>query len=212
MLNVCRVVCAKAVETTGTVLIRSYQSKDVLNNLPATVCEAARATSAASSFFEPVKIGPRGRKFVDGALGANNPVEQIWNEAQTEWCGASQQLNDILKCFLSIGTGNPGVKPIEEGVMKFFSNTVVGIATQTEATAKLFITRHRILYENKRFFRFNVEQGLQGVRLEEYKEQALIDAATCEYMDLQEIKAATQQCAENLRLKECMLVEMDFVF
>ncbi|KAG4434277.1 hypothetical protein IFR05_010242 [Cadophora sp. M221] len=64
-----------------TVLLRSYTSDDALNNIPVTICEAAQATATATSFFEPVIIGPRGRKFVHGGLGANNLVEQLWNKA-----------------------------------------------------------------------------------------------------------------------------------
>lgn len=204
-------MCAKAFEVTTTVLLRSYTSDDALNNIPATICEAARATAAATSFFEPVTIGPRGRKFVDGGLGANNPVEQLWNEAQKIWCSSGEtELSALLKCFISVGTGNPGRKPIAEGSLKFFSETLVGIATQTEDTAKVFVERHRLLYETRRYFRFNVQQGLQGVGLEEYKAAALIDAATAEYMDGQESRSAAQECAVNLKQKHCMLAELDF--
>jgi predicted acylesterase/phospholipase RssA len=203
-------VCAKAAEIATTVLLRSYESRDALNNLPATIGEAVRATSAATSFFEPVTIGPRGRKFVDGGLGANNPVEQMWNEAQDIWCPGEIELGEVLKCFVSIGTGDPGRKPIAKKFLKFFSDTLVDIATQTEDTAKLFVERHRRLYEGKRYFRFNVQQGLQEVGLEEYKKSALIDAATTEYMDMRETKSATQACSMNLRQKQCMSAAVDF--
>jgi predicted acylesterase/phospholipase RssA len=124
---------------------------------PATICEAVRATSAATSFFEPVTIGPNERKFVDGGLGTNNPVEEIWNnEAQDIWCLDGVELNKILKCFVSVGTGNPGIKPIETGAWGFFSKTLVDIATQTELTARMFINRNRQLYKDKCYFRFNV--------------------------------------------------------
>ncbi|CZR68366.1 uncharacterized protein PAC_18265 [Phialocephala subalpina] len=200
------VVCAKAYELTTTVLLRSYDVDDALNNIPASICEAVRATSAATSFFDPVTIGPRGRKFVDGALGANNPVEQLWNEAQTIWCRDKEvELAALLKCFVSIGTGNPGRKAIADGSLKFFSETLVGIATQTEDIAKIFVERHRRLYESRRYFRFNVQQGLQDVGLEEYKAAALIDAATAEYMDGQEIKSAAQECAVNLKQKHFLV-------
>jgi hypothetical protein len=185
-------------------LLRSYKSRDTL--VPATICEAVRATSAATSFFNPTTIGPHGRKFVDAGLGANNPVERIWNEAQNIWCSSDQELQQLLKCFVSIGTGDPGTKPIAEGAFKFFSETLVGIAAQTEETAKVFINRHRYLYERKRYFRFNVQQGLQGVGLEEYEKEALIDAATANYMDSTETKSVVQACALNLKLKQCTFV------
>ncbi|PQE09028.1 Acyl transferase acyl hydrolase lysophospholipase protein [Rutstroemia sp. NJR-2017a BBW] len=203
----CKVaVCAKAFELTTTVLLRSYNSDDALNNIPATICEAVRATSAATSFFDPVTIGPRKRKFVDGGLGANNPVEQLWNEAQNIWCrDGDVELGTLLKCFVSVGTGNPGTKPIAEGPLKFFSDTLVDIVTQTEDTAKIFVQRHRKLYEGKRYFRFNFQQGLQGVGLEEYKAAPLVEAATADYMDNQEIRSAAQECAVNLKQKHYRL-------
>lgn len=111
---------------------------------------------------------------------------------------------------MSIGTGNPGRKAIAEGSLKFFSETLAGIATQTEDIAKIFVERHRRLYESRRYFRFNVQQGLQDVGLEEYKAAALIDAATAEYMDGQEMKSAAQECAVNLKQKHCMSAELDF--
>ncbi|KAE9366396.1 phospholipase [Stipitochalara longipes BDJ] len=200
------VVCAKAFEITTTILLRSYNSDDVLNDTSATICEAVRATSAATSFFEPVTIGPRGRKYVDGGLGGtNNPVEQLWNEAQNIWCHDSElELSTLLKCFISIGTGDPGRKPIAEGLFGFFLKTLVDLATQTEDTAKTFVDRHRRLYEKKRYFRFNVQQGLQDVGLEEYKKAGLIEAATAGYMDGQETRSSVQACAINLKQKHCI--------
>ena len=198
-------------ETSSTVLLRSYRCRNALNNIRASIAESVRATSAASSFFEPVQIGPRGRKFVDGALGANNPIEQVWNEAQSEWCTANaQELSAFVKCVVSIGTGNPGIKPVAEGAFKFFSDTLVNTATQTEATAKVFGERHRLLHERQRLFRFNVEQGLQNVGLEEYKKDALIEAATQDYMDLPDTKLAARRCAGNLKMKQCTLIADDF--
>ncbi|KAG0650465.1 Kinesin light chain [Hyphodiscus hymeniophilus] len=207
----CKVaVSATDVGTSSTVLVRSYNSREELNNsTPFTICQAVQATSAASSFFEPVTVGPYKRRFVDGGLGANNPADQLWNEAQDIWCrGKGEELNKILKCFLSIGTGNPGLKPISEGFWKFLSETLVGISTETEKTAELFVKTHRVLYQEKRYFRFNVQQGLQGIALDEYQQVAIIAAATTKYMNGQETKSATQECAINLKQKRQFVLEL----
>ncbi|KAM7207996.1 hypothetical protein V8F06_014960 [Rhypophila decipiens] len=71
-----------------------------------TICEAALATSAATGFFDPVSVGAR--HFVDGSLGANNPVDQVENEASDIWCAETGNLQPLVKCFISVGTGNPG--------------------------------------------------------------------------------------------------------
>jgi patatin-like phospholipase/acyl hydrolase len=35
--------------------------------------EACRATSAATTFFDPITIGPMKQSFADGAVAYNNP-------------------------------------------------------------------------------------------------------------------------------------------
>lgn len=50
--------------------LRSYSIRNK-PGIPATISQAACATSAATTFFKPVSIGAR--KFVDGTLGAKTP-------------------------------------------------------------------------------------------------------------------------------------------
>jgi predicted acylesterase/phospholipase RssA len=183
--------------------LRSYQDEEL--PIDATILQAALATSAATTFFDPVIIGAR--KFADGALGANNPVGQVEEEATNIWCSNKGELKPLVKCFVSIGTGNPGKKAIEDNIVKFLSNTLVGIATETEATEKNFIAKWRRHFENKRYFRFNVEQGLQDVGLAEYQEQGAIEAATYGYLDHQRQRFQVQDCVENLKLKQSVYID-----
>jgi hypothetical protein len=67
-------VCATAHETSGITRLRSYSLLNKLN-LSATTRDAALAKSAATGVFDPVHIGAR--KYEDGALGANNPAEEV---------------------------------------------------------------------------------------------------------------------------------------
>lgn len=63
-------------------------------------------------------------------MGTKNLVEQLWNEAQNIWCQDGEvELVTLLKCFVSVRTGDPEKKPIAEGSMKLFSEALVGIAT-----------------------------------------------------------------------------------
>jgi hypothetical protein len=164
-----------------------------------TICEAALATSAATGFFDPVSIGAQ--QFVDNALGANNPVEEVEGEATNIWSSGRSDLKPLVKCFISIGTGNPGKKALEDNVFKFLSKTLVRIATETENTEKKFIARWAQHHDEKRYFRFNVEQGLQDVGLAEYKEQGKMEAATDKYLGHQAQKFRVRDCVENLRMK-----------
>ncbi|RMZ47111.1 hypothetical protein AFCA_007013 [Aspergillus flavus] len=195
----CRVfVCTTSHETKDIVRLRDYNvpSKD---NISATICQAALATSAATTFFDPVYIGKR--KFVDGALGSNNPVDEVEGEAADIWCPGTGDLKPLVKCFVSIGTGDPGIAAIEDKALKFLSETLVNIATETGRTEKKFIARWAKHYDEKRYFRFNVEQGLQGVGLEEYREQGKIEAATHRYLDHQAQEFRVRDCVQNLKLK-----------
>lgn len=163
MTNFNSFVCTIAHETKEIIRLRSYNSSKF--PVRATILQAALATSAATTFFDPVTIGAR--KFADGGLGANNPVDEVEGEASNIWCSNTGDLKPLVKCFVSIGTGNPGKKAVEYNMLKFLSGTLVELATQTENTEKKFIAKWRQHFDEKRYFRFNVDQGLQDVGLAE---------------------------------------------
>jgi hypothetical protein len=52
-------------------------------------------------------------------LGANNPAEEVDEEAANIWCSDSRELMPLVKCFVSIGTGSPGKKAIKDNSLKF---------------------------------------------------------------------------------------------
>jgi len=139
-------------------------------------------------------------------LGANNPVDKVEGEAADIWCSETGDLKPLVKCFVSIGTGNPGKKAIEDNMLKFLSGTLVDLATHTENTEKRFIAKWRQHFNEKRYFRFNVDQGLQGVSLAEYQEQGAIEAATDGYLDHQAQEFRVRDCIQNLRLKESVYI------
>ena len=163
------------------------------------------ATSAATGFFDPVHIGTR--KFEDGALGANNPAEEVEEEAANIWCSDSRELIPLVKCFVSIGTGKPGKRAIEDNMLKFLSRTLVNLVTETERTEKRIIARWARLLDEKRYYRLNVEQGLQDVGLVEYKEEGKIAAATEEYLDHTQQNTRVRDCVVNLQGKQSIYIE-----
>ena len=196
-------VCTAVRETKDIVRLRSYSLHDELNiRARATICQAALATSAATTFFEPVSIGDC--TFADGSLGANNPVE---GEASNIWCSNTRDLKPLVKCFISIGTGNPGKRAFEESMIKFLGQTMVDIATETENTAKKFIARWADHFDKKRYYRFNVDQGLQSVGLDEHMKKGAIEAATEGYLNHTEQKFRVRDCIQNLRLKQSVYIE-----
>src|SRR5579859_5702945 len=93
------VVATKGLNADGPpTLFRSYQCRGHSPSKCA-IWEAACATSAAPTFFKPIKIEipPPGTIFVDGALAHNNPAELALYEAQRIWTSARRF------CLVSIG-------------------------------------------------------------------------------------------------------------
>lgn len=105
------------------------------------IWEAYRATSAATTFFDPLTFsnGSMSWEFIDDALQYNNPVDNVFSEAQ-EILGTARP-----KLLLSIGTGNA---PGDE--FKNNLSTVVKklkeLATETERTADDFYRTHQRLF------------------------------------------------------------------
>ncbi|PNS20536.1 hypothetical protein CAC42_5986 [Sphaceloma murrayae] len=135
-----------------------------------TIWEAARATSAATSFFPPVDVTVAGitRRFHDGALGANNPVNELWMEAGREWPAAG--LEGQVRSLLSVGTGRSVQKVFGEGIRDVMGG-IAAIATETDVTAEQFAGMHLgfATGRGKRYWRFNPpdlsDVGLDGVAM-----------------------------------------------
>ncbi|KAH8653144.1 acyl transferase/acyl hydrolase/lysophospholipase [Tricladium varicosporioides] len=201
-LRDCRTfVCATARETAGPNRLRDYELPDRSNNDTATIVQAALATSAAPSFFDPVTID--GRTYVDGGLGANNPVKHVWNEAQNIWCDHNGQVEERVKCFISIGTGHPGRTPVHNLVWRFLNVTLRNIALETTNTATEFAETNKGLLGNKRYFRYNVPNGLDDVGLEEYEKEDQISTVTVGYLNEEETIIKVTETISNLAVKEC---------
>ena len=58
--------------------MRSYRTPSSGASFSPTILEAALATSAAPTYFSDITI--QGSRFVDGALGANNPTAVLEEE------------------------------------------------------------------------------------------------------------------------------------
>lgn len=198
----CRVfVCATSKATLEVTRLRSYDALD--ENAPSpTICEAALATSAATRFFDPVSLGDR--QYVDGAFGANNPVEEVEEEACDIWCPSARNLQALVKCLLSIGTGHAAKQALDDNIFKFLSKTLVKMATKPAGVERRFMSRWRRECNEKRCFRFNVEEGLENVRMTEYHKRSLIETATHDYLHHPVQKSRVRDCSLNLARKKGM--------
>jgi hypothetical protein len=46
-------------------------------------------------------------------------VDEVEGEASNVWCPETGNLKPLVKCFISIGTGNLGKKQFEDNIVKF---------------------------------------------------------------------------------------------
>jgi len=171
----------------GPTLFRTY---DVAKNKEynCTIWEAARATSAAPTFFKRIKIGPSGSgiEYIDAGLGYNNPTMQVIEEAARVFGEDSQ-----IACIVSIGTGQSGSvsyaspdafqKWLPIGLVEVLEK----ISTDTSKTAEEMEKRYRNLPGI--YYRLNVDRGLQSVSLDEWKRLGDVRAHTKNYMKLEGI-------------------------
>ncbi|KAI8279405.1 protein kinase subdomain-containing protein [Colletotrichum sp. SAR11_57] len=185
------------------------------------IWEAARATTAAPTFFRPMqlKIEAEWDDYMDGALAVNNPAKLVLKEAEAQF-GTGRKLGFLL----SLGTGLKAddkavnvdvdaerviqravqeVKPRKSGSGAFLSRGTFDIlklakqgVTDTEPT-------HRELNERfsgtpNAYFRFNLDQGAADIKLNQYKKMVLLRAATEEYLRKPEVSADIDQVASLL--------------
>jgi ankyrin repeat protein len=162
------------------------------------IWEAVRATSAASSFFDPIKIGPYLEGFVDGATGANNPIAEVCNQAKDLW--SLDNIEDDVQCIISIGTGVPSLKPFGEGLTDI-SAALVAIATETEKTAERFAKDKSRVENDGRYFRFNVLRGLEDIGLEDSAQRNAIIAVTGLYLESQAVYKQLGACSTVLQAR-----------
>jgi predicted acylesterase/phospholipase RssA len=168
-------------------LFRSYRAP-INKTFDCTIWEAARATSAAPTFFKSIVIGEPGatQPYIDGGIGLNNPTLQVIDEAQSIFSDRR------VACIVSIGTGQaktieiPKPGPFQQVVPLDFVNAVISIATECEMTSEAMVQR----FQNTQnfYFRFNVEQGLQEVKMAQWDRLDKVAAHTKRYLQMEDVK------------------------
>jgi hypothetical protein len=86
-------------------IFRTYSGTQIQAS-ECAIWQAARATSAAPTFFMLIHRPPPAITYTGGGLGYNNPSEVALEEARRLWPSCAQL------GFVSIGTGRPKANPI----------------------------------------------------------------------------------------------------
>jgi predicted acylesterase/phospholipase RssA len=213
------VVATSGVSGEGpAVLFRSYESTEEDSD-ECPIWQAARATTAAPSFFKPMFVStpPPGAWYVDGGLRHNNPSQLALHEAHSIW----PEINRF--CLVSIGTGRrQNVELVKYESTSLFSslfhwvpgsrtvrgfNEVKNIAKATIAMSTSSEPVHDAVHRLATspdpdqcfpYHRFNVVSGMDSIDLEEWKANVRIGMLTQDYMRTDESKKKRKDCVKDL--------------
>jgi hypothetical protein len=209
--NVCRTfvvsTCPRA--AGGAIRMRTYDTLTA-DAFDACIWEAARATSAAPTFFSPIYI--KHVRYGDGGLGWNNPTREAIAEAHSIWA------NRPIGCVVSIGTGLEEALQLDDQTTEIpkFINSVLA-KTSPKLSFQLAVAdycvrcltscenTHREMAENPEriildgnYFRLNVPQGMSKIGLDEWEKLEDMLALTDSYMRHGEMQKPKQIIAKLL--------------
>ncbi|KAI1187709.1 acyl transferase/acyl hydrolase/lysophospholipase [Nemania serpens] len=137
-----------------------------------TIWQVARATSAATTFFESIALGRDNVEFIDAAFGHNNPCEVLIEEAERQF-----PAHGGLR-VLSIGTGLGDVATVKgrRDILKALKKMAT---TSTIVAEKL----NRRYAASGHYYRFNVDRGLQDITLSDWEKASTISGHTKNYLE-----------------------------
>ncbi|KAL8812011.1 MAG: hypothetical protein Q9223_001302 [Gallowayella weberi] len=155
------------------------------------ITEVARATSAAPSYFKSTEILKH--RYYDAAININNPSLEVYQEVNF-----LNKAHESIELLLSLGTGNA------KG-----STTKAKRALQRELNDISDLVHRRIGDASRllkfSYYRLDVQDGLQDVRVDEWKPiasgdttRARIELATTRYLQATDIRGKIRECAITL--------------
>jgi hypothetical protein len=174
------------------------------------VCDAARATSAAPTYFKEKKVGKK--VLVDGGYGeTNNPSLNAYRHYLFNPQNAPELTSSDDIQWVNIGTGTwpknapPPTQPWLRYLLPEAANTMLNsvrdlmaIATECETTADHMRTYERI-QEQFTFWRFSADTGLHTIALDRHDELEKIEQRTIEYLQKKSVEEELEQVAARLR-------------
>jgi Patatin-like phospholipase len=196
---------------SGAVLFKSYKVDGL--EIPCTIFQSARATSAAPTYFPEIII--ENNSYVDGGIGYNNPAREGLKEANRIWP------NRKVGCLISVGAGlmEPvsGITRIMEQLGWIFGGFMMGtmpltaekltvagycskLATDCQSVHFDLLEEPRLQQEGQyaRYYRLSVISGMANIGLQEASRLNEISEITDAYINSPEIKKLIFNCVALL--------------
>ena len=157
------------------------------------IWQVARATSAAPTYFKPPIID--GLEYVDGGFGANNPCVEIYEEVRKMNNDSKKSASTIL----SIGTGknNEARRFKGTGIQRYLNylNFARKWASDSEQTHLAMLKAKKEV--NFQYFRLNVEEGLDRMKLDEWQARGPVRTKLGEYIGAFRSSPRKDECKDN---------------
>ena len=168
------------------------------------IWEAARATTAALTFFKSISI--RGKdgleeEFCDGGLKWNNPVQVVIKEGEKVF-GPKRR----VACIVSIGTGHQSAIGLKHAnwyqalLPENAINLLKDLATDCEDKAEECQKRYGDV--PSLYSRFNVDHGLEEVSWADWDMLGDVKTHTRSYLEKQLVDQKLDQLVDILRTRQ----------
>jgi patatin-like phospholipase/acyl hydrolase len=191
-------VCATRKAISKPDNLRSFKTTAATEeNYDCTIWEATSATTAAPFYFKSVKFTGNGEEWCDGGLKRNNPILEVMAELKREKSFKDRKVG----CVLSLGTGAPKIGKVSSNIIGFLKGAVE-MMTNSEDIADDFAASDegKTLASTNRYFRFNVPQGMEDLKLDESDAKAMekMNALTTNYLRQVGSGNEVERCAKSL--------------
>jgi predicted acylesterase/phospholipase RssA len=183
-------------------LFRTYPVRGN-ENTDCFIWEAARATTAAPTFFKSIGIcGPDGisEEFTDGGLKWNNPVKVVIEEGARVF-GSERR----VACVVSIGTGHQSAIGLRDAdwYQALLPMNVIDLLKDlaTDCEEKASECEKQYGHLPGLYYRFNVEHGLENVSLDDWKKLSEVKTHTKAYLQQPLVERKLDQLVDVLRTR-----------
>ena len=181
--------------------LRGERNPGPAHDIP--IWQVARATSAAPTYFKEVFI--EDFKYIDGGFGTNNPCRELIREVRE----MNNSNSDCIKCVISVGTGLKSSQHVSTSsklkniltvnFAKYFEyiHFSTQLATQSEGTHADVSQLRSDLRDCFDYERFNVDEGLGEMKLDEWKARGHLKVRLGEFIGRKRQSSHRRRSTQN---------------
>ncbi|CUA73013.1 Phospholipase A I [Rhizoctonia solani] len=185
------IITARSVDATRPVLMRSYLVPHDAEPEKFKIWEAARATSAAPTYFRPMEAGADKVPYIDGSISGHcNPSGIAIREAEYLWP------NRQIGLFMSLGTGSPTMIGLRSKWLFSMFRDFINLGASTVQVHEMAWREFNQKYQVSPYVRLSVDHLISKISLCDHSRLGTIMAATHAYLEVARTSLKVQRCVE----------------